>query len=569
VGQKTNPISLRLKINRKQDSSWFADHKYTKNLVTEIRIRNYLERVFKFSNLPISRIIIQLLPKKINLYPFFKYISIRRKKRKGSKVLKKTKRKQIIYQCKRKLLKLKAFDLKSIRKNLKDYKIASKINQTDKQSVLLQKKIGIGLKKKNPRRGGTPPRGVDLGKKYTEMEISDIIRFLILRKKCNKEKFNRNQEYTKTLKKHLYITKNKKTLFINEKRLRTKFFRKLLESTPQRPIGLSGISHVDSTPPGVVSARRAGSASQSFGKTFFNRFKDLKKRLDTQISRRKKKEKGCMKKPKGYLQLQRATRRLQNHSVYNKNKVIKLRNKLESYLKFKKAKSQGCKTRYNIGLFRSNSIFKKKTIRKNLLSKKIKPKKKHNSILFFIKYLLKSHQNERTVIKNSLFLFKEKEKKEKNAIYKRPYLLTNSIENIESVFYNTLKCNTSLFPLKVRNPLKSAYFLALFISVGLKRKNSLRQIFKKITKMTKIRKKNKIKIKSKDKKKKQKKTRSIKGIRILCSGRINGVEKAKVQSKRLGQTSLHFFSEKIDYSCIHVNTKFGIIGVKVWICFKK
>jgi len=182
---------------------------------------------------------------------------------------------------------------------------------------------------------------------------------------------------------------------------------------------------------------------------------------------------------------------------------------------------------------------------------------------------LKSHQNERTVIKNSLFLFKEKEKKEKNAIYKRPYLLTNSIENIESVFYNTLKCNTSLFPLKVRNPLKSAYFLALFISVGLKRKNSLRQIFKKITKMTKIRKKNKIKIKSKDKKKKQKKTRSIKGIRILCSGRINGVEKAKVQSKRLGQTSLHFFSEKIDYSCIHVNTKFGIIGVKVWICFKK
>lgn len=173
--------------------------------------------------------------------------------------------------------------------------------------------------------------------------------------------------------------------------------------------------------------------------------------------------------------------------------------------------------------------------------------------------MLKLNITEKNAIQNSFFSFFSLKKDFTH------YLSTNSIENVESILYKTLKCNTSVLPLKIRNPLKSAYFLALFIGNGLKKKKSLRQIFRLITKLKK---------KSETypylkKKKKHPKHTTIKGIRILCSGRINGVEKAKTQSKRLGQTSLHFFSEKIDYSCIHINTKFGIIGVKVWICFKK
>jgi hypothetical protein len=99
--------------------------------------------------------------------------------------------------------------------------------------------------------------------------------------------------------------------------------------------------------------------------------------------------------------------------------------------------------------------------------------------LLFLKYLLKLNITEKNAIQNSFFSFFSSGK---NLTH---YLLTNSIENIESILYKTLKCNTSVLPLKIRNPLKSAYFLALFIGNGLKKKRSLRQIFRLITKFKK------------------------------------------------------------------------------------
>lgn len=62
MGQKVNPIGLRLGINRTWDSRWFADKNYGTLLIEDIKIRKYL-----FDRLPqagISKIIIERRAKK-------------------------------------------------------------------------------------------------------------------------------------------------------------------------------------------------------------------------------------------------------------------------------------------------------------------------------------------------------------------------------------------------------------------------------------------------------------------------------------------------------------------------
>ena len=62
--------------------------------------------------------------------------------------------------------------------------------------------------------------------------------------------------------------------------------------------------------------------------------------------------------------------------------------------------------------------------------------------------------------------------------------------------------------------------------------------------------------------------RQIKGIRLVCSGRFGKVEMARTESWKWGETPLHTFSEKIDYACTTAMTRYGKIGIKVWVCYK-
>ena len=56
-----------------------------------------------------------------------------------------------------------------------------------------------------------------------------------------------------------------------------------------------------------------------------------------------------------------------------------------------------------------------------------------------------------------------------------------------------------------------------------------------------------------------------KGIRILCSGRLNGSEMARKEGDRLGKIPLHTLRADIDYGFAEAATTYGNIGVKVWI----
>jgi len=55
------------------------------------------------------------------------------------------------------------------------------------------------------------------------------------------------------------------------------------------------------------------------------------------------------------------------------------------------------------------------------------------------------------------------------------------------------------------------------------------------------------------------------GAKISCSGRLGGAEMARYEWTREGRVPLHTLRADIDYGFAEAKTKYGQIGVKVWI----
>jgi len=55
------------------------------------------------------------------------------------------------------------------------------------------------------------------------------------------------------------------------------------------------------------------------------------------------------------------------------------------------------------------------------------------------------------------------------------------------------------------------------------------------------------------------------GVRVQCKGRLGGAEIARKEWYREGRVPLHTLRADIDYGFAEANTKYGVIGVKVWI----
>jgi len=55
------------------------------------------------------------------------------------------------------------------------------------------------------------------------------------------------------------------------------------------------------------------------------------------------------------------------------------------------------------------------------------------------------------------------------------------------------------------------------------------------------------------------------GCKINCAGRLNNAEMARTEWVREGRVPLHTLRADIDYGFAEANTKYGTIGVKVWI----
>jgi len=65
LGQKTNPIGLRLGITRGWDANWYDDTNYAEKLTEDLKVRNYIRNRKK--NAGISRIIIDRTAKQLRI----------------------------------------------------------------------------------------------------------------------------------------------------------------------------------------------------------------------------------------------------------------------------------------------------------------------------------------------------------------------------------------------------------------------------------------------------------------------------------------------------------------------
>jgi small subunit ribosomal protein S3 len=62
MGQKVNPIGLRLKINKDWDSRWFASKAYADLLIEDIKVREYIQKTY--ANASIAKVVIERPAKK-------------------------------------------------------------------------------------------------------------------------------------------------------------------------------------------------------------------------------------------------------------------------------------------------------------------------------------------------------------------------------------------------------------------------------------------------------------------------------------------------------------------------
>jgi small subunit ribosomal protein S3 len=60
------------------------------------------------------------------------------------------------------------------------------------------------------------------------------------------------------------------------------------------------------------------------------------------------------------------------------------------------------------------------------------------------------------------------------------------------------------------------------------------------------------------------KENGVKGIKIMVSGRLNGVDIARKEVYNFGTVPLHTLRADIDYSRAESDTTYGVIGIKVW-----
>lgn len=126
----------------------------------------------------------------------------------------------------------------------------------------------------------------------------------------------------------------------------------------------------------------------------------------------------------------------------------------------------------------------------------------------------------------------------------------NEVRKMRSLLSNRTNTNTLIGSVKILN-YQSASLIAQDISFQLRdRTRSFRSIFSQIVRDIPL-----------------VMPKGVRGIRICCSGRLKGAEIARTECREYGKTSCNAFRHKIDYAFAKVSTRYGILGVKVWISF--
>ena len=515
MGQKVNPISLRLEqTNRHFDSCWFNDYNYTDVLNKDIKIQSYINLILKQIKYSSARFFIQHLPNKIKINVFF--LNPKNLRRSTSRAFQLKEFTSNLQSKKKRNRKIRTTQLELARKScfLKNYKkqTISKaklvnyllINSTNTASLI----PFSSYKESNLR--------INNGS-YTKNKINLFLRYLLL--------------------KHFSLKSGIQFPVLTKKQIQGFLFSNLINFR-------------------LLDNNNKLALTTNFLKTKIN---DHEKSLQENLSKNNLKfssfsQKSYWKNPKQTQFVPVAPSFIVDTFLQSDDKSITLRhgNTFSGQKKVEEKKlnllNLLCSPNIN-----SNFLFL------NLINNSSKKKDYIFSSLINDQSLKRTHNNYNKVFKNVSNLtvsnspsqiLEENYKNNKRKIL----LLKNSSykKHLESQLSNVLFSNVVVSFSKFSNEKQSAIFLAEEIIYYLEKRVPFfkikNQILREIAKNS-----------------------FLKGLRITCSGRVGGrskkAQRSKVQIIKYGQTSLHVFSSKIDFASKHAHTAFGLLGIKVWICY--
>nr|YP_010248083.1 30S ribosomal protein S3 [Micractinium variabile]AGZ19411.1 30S ribosomal protein S3 [Chlorella sp. ArM0029B]QTK15934.1 30S ribosomal protein S3 [Micractinium variabile] len=477
MGQKINPVSLRLHYtNRNFDNCWYSNSFY-KNLINkDIYLQQYLNNFLKLLKLPTGRYSIQHLQKKTQVYNFICYSKSTRKWR--SKLFGLAQKKNFLKKT-RYFFKNKIELKKKRKKQTKFYYFYKTLNQLAVHKI--QKKI-------------TSFQNFQLWSRL-QRNLYHKKSFLLPNNLSTQNFFNLSA----------YLAS--KSFFdtpLNNLINQTNFCQQSFSIQKQN----QSISK-------QKTIKRSNSSSELslFNRSFKTSFAQLTNQNELAPDLSKLLILNKQKQYRSFLE-KKEPRSLSNIKVFSFEK----KEEQHSFMEIKDNSSL---------LFLQNLFVYKKL--KSYLNKK---KKITVSSKFFFDLDRTGRSENKKVIFNALD-FKYK----------------NYLESSLSSLYN-LELN--LIPFKVKNDWQHANYLADEIVYFLEKRIPFRRLKNKILKQLA-------------------KISSIRGVRVTCSGRVGGkskkAQRAKTECFKYGQTSLHVFSSKIDFSNKTAFTSFGSVGVKVWICY--
>jgi small subunit ribosomal protein S3 len=167
-----------------------------------------------------------------------------------------------------------------------------------------------------------------------------------------------------------------------------------------------------------------------------------------------------------------------------------------------------------------------------------------------IKRFLKDRLHQAGISKIEIERAANKDKRAKiNIFTSRPGLVIGrkgaEIENLKRELQKITDKEVILNIIEIKRPEIDAQLVAENIALQLERRVSFRRAMKRnVSQALKF---------------------GAKGIKAMCSGRLAGAEMARTEWYREGRVPLQTIRADIDYGTTTARTKYGVIGIKVWV----
>jgi ribosomal protein S3 len=538
MGQKTSPIALRLGLNRQWDSSWNSPYHYDNLLGREIQLRKYFAQVFQRANLLCGRLVIHWNPQSIQIYPFLFPGKVNKKVNRN----KPEKRKASTSSKGQKHKVLKAFKTQNSKNSCK---IVESIE------VRKKRKLQSSLDKSTKLCTELASWGMAVYRKQKVNKVSEKGVVCFIKEKegeVRKKSFYKRKAFAK---RRLQSFSKKRTLA-----------RKKPKSSREKRF-----SAKENTNPSSKKALQKYKASAVKLQSFYD-FRQRKKpvflntgkKLSLVYRRKKHLFSSQGLTTFGWSFLKKKARKgsmtLQKHKT-----LLKVHSHLFSQSSRKVAKLLGSTI-----LDKASRVVSKKEAKR-----RFSPKKSFLQVSLASAFLSFCWQEKffalRAQLLHNFFLCESLSllpTKSSWAKKRGKFVKSSALHYLEEHLQRIYQSQVQILPIKLkslqvprhnvsRSPettfcYQSALVLAQQLAREIEKKRTYRQVVRTALKQAK-------------------KASWLQGVRITSSGRLGGVDLAKQETKAYGQTSLHVFSQKIDYGFASARTKVGTVGIKVWLSF--